>query len=119
VHARGLLHSEGISARLDGSSAVLSQIFRFLRLVLSAGLHYMERVERPLIWCKKLPNKAVVFYPLDTRLTIHQVYDWEIHAPYFTQSLVLNMSQTFFTPKGTREHEVFSNNCAPKFKILN
>jgi len=35
----------------------------------------------------------VVFYPLDTRLTIHQVYDWEIHAPYFTQSLVLNMSQ--------------------------
>jgi hypothetical protein len=34
----------------------------------------------------------VVFYPLDTRLTIHQVYDWEIHAPYFTQSLVLNMS---------------------------
>jgi len=28
-------------------------------------------------------------------------------------------AKTFFTPKGTREHEVFSNNCAPKFKILN
>jgi len=35
----------------------------------------------------------VVFYPLDTRLAIHQVYDWEIHAAYFTQSLGLNMSQ--------------------------
>jgi hypothetical protein len=44
---------------LFNPSAVLSQIFRFLRLVLSAGLHYMERVERPLIWCKKLPNKAL------------------------------------------------------------
>jgi len=40
-------------------SAVLSQIFRFLRLVLSARLHYIERVDRLLIWRKKLPNKAM------------------------------------------------------------
>jgi hypothetical protein len=39
----------------------------------------------------------VVFYPLDTRLAIHQGYDWEIHATYFTQSLVLNMSLMVFT----------------------
>jgi hypothetical protein len=53
-------------------SAVLSQIFRFLRLVLSAGLHYMERVERPLIWCKKLPNKAGVLTTKDSKK--HKVF---------------------------------------------
>ena len=41
---------------------MLSQIFRFLRLVLSAGLHLIEQVEQPLIWCKKLPNKALATF---------------------------------------------------------
>jgi len=37
----------------------------------------------------------------------------------FLQQKHDSTAKTFFTTKGTKEREVFSNNCAPKFKILN
>jgi len=38
---------------------------------------------------------------------------------YLKDVLVESTAKICFTTKGTKEHEVFSNNCALKFKIFN
>jgi len=92
-------------------SAVLSQIFRFLRLVLSARLHYIERVDRPLIWRKKLPNKAMseadcIFDELTNTLS-----RWGLEEIPFTESascLGLSKLREVFTGRTQELREVLT-----------